>query len=70
MSDTLTREDIKKWAKNALIFSAPAIIAFLTSLQTNDFQFALGAGYSALLAAGLDLYGKYKSGVPVVKVGE
>lgn len=84
MKDTLTKQDFIKWAKNLLIFSTPAILAFLSALQTHDFTFALGAGYSALAASGLDLYGKYRAGVestvinqtvsttvtPEVKVGE
>lgn len=33
-TNSLNTQDIKKWAKNTLIFFAPAFIIFLTALQT------------------------------------
>ena len=30
---TLNTDDVKKWAKNAVIFSAPALLVFLLSIQ-------------------------------------
>ncbi len=66
--DHLSKEDVQKWAKNLLIFSIPAILAFLAALQTGGFTFAIGAGYSALLAAGIDLFRKYSAGVDINKI--
>lgn len=55
--------DIKKWIKNTLLFSSPAIFAFLTALQGGQsLDFALGAAYSAVLAAGIDLTKKFIAG--------
>jgi len=31
---SLNREDLQKWAKNTLIFLAPALIIFLTAIQS------------------------------------
>lgn len=56
----LIKQDMIKWTKNTLLFSSPAIIAFLTVLQGGgSFEFALGAGYSALTAAIIDLLKKF-----------
>lgn len=30
---TLNREDVQKWAKNAIVFFAPALLLFLVSIQ-------------------------------------
>lgn len=63
MKDTLTKEDIKKWLKNTLVFSLPAVLVLLSSLQSGgDLHIALGAAYSALLASLIDLLRKYSSG--------
>lgn len=70
MKDTLTREDLKRWGKNVLIFSSPALLAFCYALQTGGFTFALGAFYSALLAALIDLLRKYSSGVEQTTVNQ
>lgn len=65
MSDTLNKSDIAKWIKETFIFSIPAILAFLVAFQNGaDVKFALGAGYSALVASLINLYGKYKAGTP------
>jgi hypothetical protein len=50
-SGKINLEEVKHWIKWSVIFASPAIIAFLTALQTQDFSFALGAGYSALLSS-------------------
>lgn len=63
IKDTLTREDMKKWARNVFIFSSPSLLVFLMALQTGDFQVALGAFYSALLASLIDLIRKYSAGI-------
>ena len=61
--NSLSREDVGKWLKNTMIFSAPALLAFLVALQGgSDMQFALGAGYSALIGATIDLIKKYQAG--------
>lgn len=60
--NTLNRTEALRWLKNTLLFSSPAILAFLTGLQSGDFRFALGAGYSALLSALIDLVRKFKEG--------
>ena len=70
----LNKNDWKRWAKNLLLFSSPAILAVLIALQgmiTNanflptkeQLLFAAGAGYSAILASLIDLFQKYKQGV-------
>lgn len=62
--DTLNTSDLIKWVKETLIFSTPAILAILVALQGGlDWRLALGAGYSALLAALINLLKKYSSGV-------
>lgn len=56
----LNSEDVKRWGKNTLIFSTPAIIAGLIALQTNsDPKIAIGAMYQALIAAAIDLLRKF-----------
>lgn len=58
----LNRSEVKAWARNTLLFSSPALLAFLTALQGGSLEFALGAGYSALLASLIDLIKKFKEG--------
>lgn len=61
---SLNSTDIKKWATNTLLFSSPAILALLSSLQAGQsLDFALGAAYSAILAASIDLLRKFIGGV-------
>lgn len=55
MKKKLTGRKMKRWLLNTLIFSSPALLAFLTALQgTTDFKFALGAGYSSLIGICID----------------
>jgi hypothetical protein len=64
LANTMNREYWMKWANNVLIFSAPAVIIFLTALQQkNDLNLAWGAAYQALITALIDLLLKYKKGV-------
>ncbi|HEX2910378.1 MAG TPA: hypothetical protein VH186_06185 [Chloroflexia bacterium] len=67
VKDDLNYQDVKKWATNTFIFSIPTLLAFLQGLQTNDFKFALGAAYSAMLCSLIDLLIKYKTGVEATK---
>lgn len=61
--DSLNAIDWKQWAKETLIFSIPAILAVLMALQGGaDWKYAAGAGWSALLAALINLLKKYSSG--------
>jgi len=60
----LNQQDITKWVNNFFIFCSPAIIIFLTTLQTGgDWRIAQGALYQAILASSIDLFQKLKSGV-------
>lgn len=62
-SGEMNKDDWKKWALNTVIFSIPALLAFLSALQTGgDFKFALGAGYSALIGSIIDFIKKYQAG--------
>ena len=69
--NSLSTQDLKNWGKNVLLFSTPAVLAFLLALQGSiangrflpnqqELTFAFGAGYSALLGAIIDLVKKYK----------
>lgn len=61
--NSLNLADIKTWIEETLVFSSPAILAFLIALRGGmNWQMALGAGYSALLTAAINLLIKYKSG--------
>lgn len=61
--NNLNTEEWEKWAKNTLLFSTPAILAVLLALQSGqNVELAVGAGYSALLAAVIDLIKKYRQG--------
>lgn len=71
--NALNNRDWKRWVRNLILFSSPAILAVLNALQgfltnenhlptENQLVFALGAGYSALLASAIDLFQKYKGG--------
>jgi len=58
----LTQEDMSKWTTNLAVFSMPAILIFLVSLQNHaSLDIAFGAAYSALLASSIDLLKKYIS---------
>lgn len=59
----LNTADWKKWVRNTLLFSSPAILAFLVSLQAGgSFSLALGMASQALIAAGIDLTKKFIGG--------
>lgn len=61
--NSLSQEDLARWAKNVLIFSSPALIAFLVALQSGmSLKQASLAIYPALMNAAIDLLKKYKTG--------
>lgn len=61
--NTLSKEDIKSWLMNLLVFSSPALIAFLTALQNGvDYKIAWGMLCQAFMASGIDLLIKLKAG--------
>lgn len=54
---------IRDWGRKALIFTAPALIAFLTALQTGStMKYAWGALYSAILSAFIGFLMKLNTG--------
>ncbi len=60
---TLNQEDLKKVATNALIFSAPALLAFFTTLQaTGSLKMAGVALYTWSLSTVVDLLRKFTEG--------
>jgi len=62
-SGELNRKDWEQWAKNLLIFSAPALILFLTELSHGtDWKKAMSFLYLALINALIDLLKKYNAG--------
>jgi hypothetical protein len=63
MKDSLSKDDWKKWGRNVFIFAIPALLAFLTALQTGNFMFAIGALYQVVIASLIDLLRKYSAGV-------
>lgn len=64
MKNNLNKQDWKKWAKNTLLFSSPAILAFLLAVQSGaDLDFAKGAALQAFLASSIDLLRKFREGV-------
>lgn len=57
---SLVKEDIKRWLKNTLVFLAPALIVFLTALQSGvPIQDALFALYLWGINVVLDLLKKF-----------
>lgn len=65
--DSLTREDLIKWSKNVLVFSIPALLAFLIALQGKDIThtqltIAGGMALQAVIASLIDLLKKYSAG--------
>ena len=59
-SGYITITELKHWFKWALVFTLPADLAFLITLQTGgDFRIAIGAAYSALLSALIGLTKTY-----------
>ena len=60
-SEKFDWEAMGKWLKNALIFSAPALIVFLQSLSNGDsFDIAVKLLYVAGINALIDFLKKYK----------
>lgn len=59
----LNHEDVKKWALNTLIFLAPALLLFLTSIQAgNSLEDSLNVLYLWGLNVAIDLLKKFISG--------
>ena len=59
---TLNQEDMKKWGKNALIFFAPAMILFLTSIQSGKtYEESLDLIYLWGIGVAIDLLRKFVS---------
>lgn len=60
---TLNQADITNWGKKVALFFAPTVLVFLVSLYSNpthtDWQYALGASYTSLLLAGIDITKKF-----------
>lgn len=57
----LKKMNWKRWGRNLLLFSAPALLALLTALQGgSSLEFALGAAYSAFLGSLIDLVSKFR----------
>lgn len=57
---SLNNEDIKKWANNTLVFLAPALIIFLTAIQTGvPIKEALYSIYLWGLNTSIDLLKKF-----------
>lgn len=57
---SLNNEDLIKVLKNAAIFLAPALLAFLTAIQSGvDFKVAMGAVYLWGLNTSIDLLRKF-----------
>lgn len=74
VANSLNKDEIRAWKHETIVFSTPFLLAILNALSsafanrhglptTDDLVFALGAGYSALLASLINLLGKYKQGV-------
>lgn len=62
-SGELNSTDWKRWVNNVLIFSAPALIAFLGALQAGiSLQNAMLAVYPAIINAFIDLLKKLQAG--------
>ena len=73
--NTLTTSDWEKWTKETLIYNiTPLVLVLVQTLQSSymahgglptgsDLVIAAGCAYGALLAAFINILGKYKSGV-------
>jgi hypothetical protein len=65
IQDSLNKEELKKWFRNTLIFSLPALISFLLALQGGvDLKVAFGMYSQAVASSLIDLLQKYKQGMP------
>lgn len=61
--DSLSREDMMKWARNVAIFFSPSLIIFLGLVQNGTpIVQALPALYGGLIAALIDLLRKFSAG--------
>ena len=59
----LNKADVKKWLNNTLVFAAPALLVFFSSIQAGvPLKDALGAVYLWLLNTVIDLLKKYLQG--------
>lgn len=64
IKDTLTKQDFVSWGFDLInYFIVPVLVVFLSTLQTQDFQLAVGAAYGTAVACGINLLGKYRSGI-------
>jgi hypothetical protein len=73
--NTLSTGDWEKWMQETIIYNLiPVGLVILQTLQAaymthgglpngNDLTLAAGASYGALIAAGINILGKYKSGI-------
>jgi len=60
---SLNKEDVYKWSKNLLVFTAPALAVFFFQLsQGVDPKIALAVALLALYGMLADLFKKYSSG--------
>jgi hypothetical protein len=65
-ANSLSKSDIQKWAKNLVVFFAPAGIIFLLALQNGaELKEALLPVYSWMLGSLIDLLKKFKSDTTV-----
>lgn len=57
---SLTREDLRNWAKNSLIFFAPSLLLGLSALQAGfDWKYAAGIIGNGVLNAAIDILRKF-----------
>lgn len=62
MRNRLTSEDVSKWGKNLLVFSAPIMVVFFSLLaQGVKVEKALPVAILALYGAVADLFKKYRA---------
>lgn len=62
LRNKLIAQDVKRWGRNTLIFTSPALIVFLMALQAGvPVKEALFAMYPAFINLLIDLLRKYKN---------
>ena len=65
-ANSLNTQDWKKWARNGLIFLAPALLVLLSSIQTALPDLFKNSAYAAIFIfvaeRGIDLARKYLNG--------
>ena len=60
---SVNRADVEQWVENTLIFSSPAILAFLLALQSgSSLHLALAMAEQAFLASSIDFVRKFIAG--------